>query len=387
MRRLLVACGLVAFVILLVLALRHRNKSASAASVRSSAPVAQLPAVSVEPASRRPRPVAVGTNTVVTPAALDREYGETKTPVEDPLTAYKRINQYPPTSRPLSIHHDIINPNRRYENPLRARKDSDVMFWFSGDKGTLVGDDVLTSFLEVKRDGEPIDVKIVAAAADQTPLTFTKKGNRYVNELKVSELRYETAATVNLRVEFEFAPGMTQVASFPFLYTPKKVVPARFTGKFREAIVDGTLVVYAGIEVKKAGWYLVDANLWGADDSPVAWTRYKGNLATSDKEVPLEFFGKVLVDAKSPSPYQVRQLRGARHVELQDPDTESMPFFDGTFTTRAYALDKFSPDEWDSDHKREMIRLLTEQQAIGNHNPARHGDPALTNPTDDDDAP
>ena len=211
-----------------------------------------------------------------------------------------------------------------------------MTFWFSADKGTVVGDDLLRSFLEVRRDGKAIDVRIVSATADRVPLTFTKNGDRYVNELHLAEMGYDGPATVNVRIEFEYGAGTTQVASFPFLYTPKTAIPARFTGTFREAILNGSLVVYAGIEVKKQGWYLIDANLWAADDAPVAWTRYKGNLGPDDKEVALEFFGKVLVDAKARAPYQVRQLRGARHLERQDPDVESMPFFEGTYTTRAY---------------------------------------------------
>lgn len=378
MRRIFVVCGLAAAVVLVILGLRQHDKRASAAG---APPVAS--GASSEAARPGSRPVAVGTNVVVTATELDREYGETRAPVEDPLTAYRRINQYPPTSRPLSIHHDIITPNRRYESPLRARKDSDVTFWFSADKGTLVGDDVLHSFLEVKRDGVPIDVRIVAATADRVPLTFTKQGNRYVSELRVADLRYQAAARVTVTVEFEYASGTTQVASFPVLYTPKAAVPARFTGTFREEIVDGSLVVHAGISVEKAGWYLIDANLWAADDSPVAWTRYKGNLGPGDKEVRLELFGKVLVDAKSPAPYQLRQLRGARYLEGQEPEVESMPFFAGAYTTRAYPLDRFSAAEWDSDHKREMIRMLAEQQRTGRHNPAAAGDPALTDASDD----
>jgi hypothetical protein len=380
MRRIILACAAALALLVLVLAVRHRGNQARAASapVAPAAPHSSAPA-----ASHGPRPIPVGTNVVVTPSRLDPEYGETRAPVEDPLTSYIRINQYPPTSRPLSIHHDIITPNRRYESPQPTRGDSDVTFWFTADKGTIIGDDVLHSFLEVRRGGEPIDVKIVAATAGSLPLAFTKKGDRYVNELRLADANYKAATVVDVRVELEYAPGARQVASFPVLYTPTRVIPARFTGTFREAIVAGSLVIYAGIEVEQAGWYLIDANLWGADNAPIAWTRYKGNLRTGDTEVALQFFGKVLVDANAKAPYQVRQLRGARHVERQDPDTESMPFFDGTYTTRAYSLDALSAAEWDSDHKREMIRLLTEQAQTGRHNPAREGDPALADPPDD----
>lgn len=372
MRRILVICGVVAAVLVLVVVLRQR--AGRAATARAS--IATRPAGALSPPPRAPSVVAATSHVVVAPVDIDREYGETRMPLEDPLTAYRRINQYPPTSRPLSIHHDIIEPNRRYESPLRAPKDSDVTFWFSADKGTIVGDDVLHSFLEVRRDGEPIDVKIVSATAGKMPLTFAKRGHRYTNALRLADAQYAAAAVVDVRIEFEYAPGVTQVASFPVFYTPDAAVPARFTGTFREAVVEGSLVIYAGVEVKQAGWYLIDANLWAADGSPVAWTRHKGNLAPGDTEVPLEFFGKVLVDAKLPSPYKLRQLRGARHVERRDPDFENMPFYEGTYTTRAYALDSFSSAEWDSEHKREMIRLLAEQQKLGRHNPAAGGDPA-----------
>ena len=78
-------------------------------------------------------------------------------PVEDPLTAYIRINQYHDIATALDPS-QLDQAEPRYESPQPARHDSDVTFWFSADKGTVVGDDLFHSFLEVRRDGKPIDV-------------------------------------------------------------------------------------------------------------------------------------------------------------------------------------------------------------------------------------
>ena len=64
---------------------------------------------------------------------------------------------------------------------------------------------------------------------------------------------------------------------------------------------------------------------------------------TTTKRWPWSSSARCSSTPRREAPYQVRQLRGARHLERQDPDIESMPFFEGTYTTRAYPVDAFSP--------------------------------------------
>jgi hypothetical protein len=141
-------------------------------------------------------------------------------------------------------------------------------------------------------------------------------------------------------------------------------VPARFTGEFREGIENGSLLLEAGVEVRAAGWYVIDCNLYDADGYPLAWTRFKGALAAGAERVPLSFFGKVLRDAAAPSPYSIGELRGQRFVEGRDPDADLMPSYRGRYSTRPFPLTAFSDREWDDVSRRARIeRLRVEQSA------------------------
>jgi hypothetical protein len=336
-------------------------------------------------AAARPAPVAPrggGGETFVAEEQPSPGEVETRAPLEDPLTAYKRINQYPPTSRPLGREHDILTPNRRYETVRPSELDNDVTFLLTADKNTVVGDDVLAVSLEVWRDGAPLAVTIHDAVADldddrkgtyaPIPVEMTGAGGRYEARFALGETPYRHAARVRITARFEHSPGQIERTSFVFLYTPTEAIPARFTGKFREAIEDGSLVIYAGVAIDEPGWYLIDCNLFGPADEPIAWYRHKGNLTAEDREVRLHFFGKVLTDTGVAGPYHIGQLRGARYLEGREPDLENMPFYEGTYVTKPYRLDQFSDAEWTSDHKDEMIRMLEEQQG-GPHDPSRAG--------------
>jgi hypothetical protein len=377
--------AVVAIVVAMVATRDGRGRGASTPAVSSSREAAPAGAAA------RPSPAAArGGDTVVVEERPSPGHVETHAPLEDPLTAYKRINQYPPTSRPLGKEHDLLTPNRRYENIRPSRLDSDLTYRLTADKNTVVGDDVLNVVFEVWRDGEPFAVTIHEVTADldddrrgsyaPVPLALTGAAGTYQTAFALATTPYRHPARVRINVRFEHAPGQVEDTWFVFLYTPEEAIPARFTGRFREAIEDGSLVIYAGIQVDEPGWYLIDCNLFGPGAEPVAWSRHKGELTQADREVRLLFFGKVLTDAGVAGPYHTGQLRGARYVEGREPDLESMPFHEGTYTTKPYRLDQFSDAEWTSDHKDEMIQLLEEQQG-GPHDPSRAG---LSGGPDDD---
>jgi hypothetical protein len=174
-------------------------------------------------------------------------------------------------------------------------------------------------------------------------------------------------------VEFDHGHG-TQRAHFDFQYTPAGGIPARFTGAFGDAVEAGSLVVHAGVEVTTPGHYVIDANLFDAADQPVAWSRFKGELAAGTQDAELVFFGKVIVDAGAHGPFHLGQLRGARYAPGEDPDLEQMASFTGSYVTRPYPTDAFSSAEYDSVDKQRMIELLGHDN--GHRGGAGRGDQA-----------
>ena len=310
------------------------------------------------------------------------ELGSPGISTDDPLTAYRKANVYPPTSRPLSPGHvDLLRPNTRHETPREVDADEGVTYLFTADRYFVMGDEALTSTLTVWRDGAAIPARITrasavllqaGAAADamrRFPIEFVASGgglvNRFAPATTVPDLRRQTAFSIE--IEFDYGGTAAQRAHFDFQYTPGAGIPARFTGTFRDAIVNGSLVVGVGVAVAREGHYVIDCNLYDANDAPVAWSRFKGTLATGTRTAELVFFGKVILDSGAQPPFHVGQLRGARFDAGSEPDLEQMPPFAGTFTTRTFELAELSPAEWDSPDKQRTIRFLTEQAERGVH--------------------
>jgi hypothetical protein len=324
------------------------------------------------------------------------EHGTDGISTDDPLAAYRRANVYPPASRPLTAEHvDLLAPNRRHETARPTDADDGVTYLFTADRYFVIGDEPLIATLEAWRDGAPIDVKIVQAFAvvltagtppkleDAIPIAYAADGGRAVGRFAPATIKGLARQTaIGMYVEFAYG-GATQRAHFDFQYTPSAGIPARFTGRFTDAIENGSLMIRAGVDVIEAGAYVIDCNLYDASNNPVAWTRFKGQLATGARDAELMFFGKVIVDAGARGPFHIGELRGARFVPGMDPDLEQMPTFTGTYTTRPYETAAFSSAEWDSPEKQNMIDLLTAEAARGVHRgAAAAGDPGR--PADDD---
>ncbi|HEY0194135.1 MAG TPA: hypothetical protein VGC42_23620 [Kofleriaceae bacterium] len=297
---------------------------------------------------------------------------------DDALTAYKKANVYPPMSRPLSKDQvDLLEPGKRQEVMRRTDHDEHVTYLFTADRYFVIGDQPLHASLVVQRDGAPITAPITQAYAvvldpvhhQEPPIAMSyaaAASGGFAATLEPARLGLKRQAAIALYIEFDYGTGK-QVGHFDVQYTPTSGVPARFNGKFADAVEHGSLIVKAGLEVTAAGHYVIDANLFDADNQPVAWTRYKGDLETGSHDVDLLFFGKVLVDGSAHGAFHIGQLRGARYVPDLDPDLEQMPPFSGSYTTAAYTTDQFSDAEWDSPDKQRMLELLSHEGGAGSH--------------------
>jgi hypothetical protein len=318
------------------------------------------------------------------PVAPYPERGTAGLSTDDPLTAYRKANVYPPTSRPLTAEQvDLLQPNQRHEAMQPTEHGLGVSYLFTADRYFVIADETLTATLDVRKNGTPIPVKITEAYAavldpvthldKRIPLTFGARGAILATTFAPATLPLKRQAAIAMYVEFDHGAG-TQRGHFDFQYTPAGGIPARFTGAFGDAIDAGSLVIHAGVEVTAPGHYVIDANLFDAADQPVAWSRFKGELAAGTQAADLVFFGKVIVDAAAHGPFHIGQLRGSRYAPGEDPDLEQMPSFTGSFVTQPYPTTAFSDAEYDSADKQRMIQLLGQDN--GHRGGAGRGDPA-----------
>ena len=292
--------------------------------------------------------------------------------IDDPLTAYRKANVYPPTSRPLARDQlDLLRPNQRHETMRRDDGDHGIEFLFTADRYFVIGDETLTATLDVRRNGAPIPVTVVDAHAvildpgghppPPIAMRFAPRGTLLAAELAPARFDLPRQTAIGVYIEFDFGAGR-QTGHFDFQYTPARGIPARFTGAFSDAVDAGSLVIHAGVAVAAPGHYVIDCNLFDAADQPVAWSRFKGELAAGAQAADLVFFGKVLVDGNAHGPFHIGQLRGARFAPGLDPDLEQMPPFPGSYATRDYPVTAFSDAEYDSPDKQRMIQLLGQDQ-------------------------
>lgn len=326
----------------------------------------------------------------------------------DVLRDYKKWAIYPPHSRPLSEGQRDLVEYRKVELPHRAMPalvDGDLVntgahCLFQPDRHTITEGESVRTTLACTFEDRAVGVRIESAKVTKVgergpqPVSgrFTyndkgKDGDQQADDL-VTTFVFEPAAADagDLSLDVSFKIDGVAPADFPhemkasFFASP--LAPARFTGKVDESLEDGSLVLAVEIDVKKAGWYTVEGNLYDLEEQPVAYAREKLKLPTGRQQVRLLYFGKILRDEHSYGPFRLVGLRGERdnsgvdldrlkngtvaeveeylnNVRSAGPMKEQMPYASVVYQTQEYKEGDFSNREWDSQAKRDRIEMLS----------------------------
>jgi len=307
-----------------------------------------------------------------------------------PLETYLASSVYPPTSRPIARgDRSLVDFDARHERPQRVPGLGEREVLFTADRAWLVDEEarlvvVVASFIDGGSEA-PRHATVSLSAGGTSEIVLTRlssmdaasaaratrlihRGGREVGDLLVAVLEPAKLGLVEpttLRLDAEILVGDTTVKRHLLVpYTPATAVPARFVGATTDSLVDGAVVLEVGVDVREPGRYLIDANLHAADGEPLAWTRFKGDLARGTTRVALRFFGKALRDRGVAGPYFLGELRGALYREGVEPNLASMPPSLEPYRTREYALDELSDAPWDSAKKQATIAKLTALEAM-----------------------
>jgi hypothetical protein len=282
---------------------------------------------------------------------------------------------------------DLLEPNRRYEGPSGIRQrdrtveqEDGLTVVFTGDRFRLVGDESLAVSLTVRRGETAVPVRVVSAVArEMHPVTRQPLGVDAPFELadpgthtlvgSFAPARTPLAGFegwVHLEVEYDFGGTQNGFSTLEVFVQPAGTEPARFTGRVREQMIDGTLWFYLEIDVRQAGAYVFDANVFDAAGEPVAFMRARQELGQGLGEVPMRLFGRVVHEKGVDGPFTLRDLRGYLFLAGQDPDRRHVP--DGaTYTSHAYTLDDFSDEEYWDEEKQRHVDFLLEAAKSGSH--------------------
>jgi hypothetical protein len=297
------------------------------------------------------------------------------------------LKDYPPNSRPVTQSRaEAFKYNRRdleFLGVPTADKKGPPAFYsaFTADKFNVFEGETITLTLRAAKGPNlaagafPITDLNGAIAKGRKPgaprvrdLAFSDDGlngdasagdGTYTSTIRPSKI-HELAdyqGVVRAFVRFT-ANGSTFTHQLFFNYYPPKGIAGTFTGQFREAIEDGSLVVYAEMNVLQAGNFALDATLLTAGDQAFCHSRFKGRLEPGKQDVRFLFFGKAIRDGLplgGESPFKVSELYGSM---IPDPAElmvlakgggfapSAVPLFGGQYVTGQYEPSQFSDEPW-----------------------------------------
>ncbi len=294
--------------------------------------------------------------------------------------SYLEGSKYPMESRPVAQNPDRVHPNQPVleANPMRmeggATNGSVLLQTSQSHVYLAAGEAAAFSLRAVDSQGQTLPIVITRAVAQgmtygasratpQVAVPFADDGggadpvagdNAYAGVLAPSQGGLAGFhGTIRTEVRYT-AGGRSGFALFDVIYTP--VLPASWTGKVREAIEEGALHYYLGLEVRQPGRYIVTGRVDDARGKPFAVATFNEVLQTGTREVKLTVFGKLLKDESPAMPLALRDVDGYLLRENVDPDRLLVPRLQGrVFAGRARSMDGVSDAEWQSEERSRYL--------------------------------
>ena len=365
--KLAVAAFLLAAVVAIVLLLRGGDDKPSAAP---TAPRAETYA---------PKPTA-------RPAvAEDKPLNEGGTPsvalLEKSLADYKAVSVYPHWSRPHSPETiEKLDWNRTVVSdlPMDDREGGKTIYHFGASRWSVPYGEAFVSWIEVLTgpDGRRLPATISEAQLFSIEsgrigaLVYHDDGkdgdevagdHRYSNRLVPSQFPKLAAKAQQVHIEaIVEAGGITKPITRDFAYAPRKA--AEILGA-TEQIKGGNLVVTLEVMIAEKGLYSFEANVMGADGTPIVYGDKSYPLEPGKRTADIVMFGRAFREKAKDGPYIVQDIRGIRRFIETDEQNFSFVYA-RTLATRGYKATEFSDAEWDEPERRDTIanfeRLIRE---------------------------
>lgn len=151
-----------------------------------------------------------------------------------------------------------------------------------------------------------------------------------------SKLAPGTGDTYLVKVLATTAKGEPRQAAGGFLYGKPG---AQATGRYRDEIRDGSLIVSAEVQVLAAGRFHLEGTLYGASGEPLGFAKASADLALGTAWIELPFYGKMFADRKAAGPFRLGSL--ALSTVSRMPNVLNDLATD-VYATRAYSAQAFT---------------------------------------------
>ncbi|HXU31482.1 MAG TPA: choice-of-anchor X domain-containing protein [Thermoanaerobaculia bacterium] len=145
-----------------------------------------------------------------------------------------------------------------------------------------------------------------------------------------------TGDTYLVKVLATTEKGEPRQAAGGFLYGKPG---ARATGRYRDEVRDGSLILSAEVEVLAAGRFHAEGTLYGANGEPLGVAQASADLPKGMAWIELPFYGKMLADRKAEGPFRLGSL--ALSTVGRMPNVLNDLALD-VYVTRAYSATAFT---------------------------------------------
>ncbi len=171
-------------------------------------------------------------------------------------------------------------------------------------------------------------------------------------------------ASVVLSVGAQGEGGESGTLLFHFVATAAP--PALFTQTARDALENGSIAIYVGVQVMQAGRYEIVGRLYDSTGLPTVYMRFIDELAVGAQEVRLVAFGKVILDEGGVPPFNLQDVEGNLFLIGQYPDRAPMADWPGPYDlTGNYPLTSLSDADYDGPDKQRKLAALEQAEREG----------------------
>lgn len=143
------------------------------------------------------------------------------------------------------------------------------------------------------------------------------------------------AESFGVRVTATTAAGETLDVTGGFLVSRPH---ARLTGRYRDRLAGGDLVIDAEVEVAEAGRFHLAGTLAAIDGEPVAWAQAAAELPPGRHWLPLTFYGLALRERGVAGPYRLSSLAFSTTTAMPNALADLV---EDAHRTRAWPLARF----------------------------------------------
>ncbi len=155
-----------------------------------------------------------------------------------------------------------------------------------------------------------------------------------------------------VKAQARLLDGQLREVAGGFLYSNPS---GRLTGRYRDELRDGSLVVAAEVDVTAAGRYHLAATLYSMKGEPVGTAQAAAELQPGRQWIDLAFYGLMFHDRKVAGPYRLGTVALSTTTRMPNALNDLV---ENAHVTRAWRIDQMTGSPYGNPHFVEAAERL-----------------------------